>query len=204
MFARPNLHLSASRRLAAIASAVLLTIAIAAPVAAAPGLPVPAAGGDYCVTHLTEPGPDGQSRADTTCYASYADSLVAATSGRLRVSPDFRPEDLTQDLLDDVTPMGVLTNWVIGQDWEHENRGGAVRTYTVSTSNAPCTGRTWEIDQLDLGWDQIISSGEGFSGCDRFDHWEDPDQEGAVRTCSTYCATMGVMNDQTSSLRWRD
>ena len=23
-----------------------------------------------------------------------------------------------------------------------------------------------------MGWDSIISSGEGFSGCDRFEHWE--------------------------------
>jgi hypothetical protein len=141
----------------------------------------------------------------TDCFDSYADSLFTATGGRLRVSADFQPQALTQPILDGaMAPSGVLTNWVIGQDWEDTYRGGDVRTYWVSTSDAPCTGRTWEIDDLDLGWGAKISSGEAFSGCDRFEHWEDVNQGGAVLTCQTYCATMGVLNDQTSSLRWRD
>ena len=192
------------RLLAPTVAIVLLSALLAGPVSAALPSGAPATGGNYCVTHLSDPGPNGVSRAETTCYSTYSASIAAATSGRLQVPSDFAPSALTQELLDANTPLGVLTTWVIGQDWENADRGGSVRTYTVSTSNTPCTGRTWDIDQLDLGWDTIISSGEGFSGCDRFEHWEDPNQQGAVRTCATYCATMGVLNDQVSSLRWRD
>lgn len=190
----------------AVVASALLVVAAASPAVAAVGKPEPIPAGLYCVTQLEQPERGGTTRVvRTDCFDSYADSLFVATGGRLRVSEDFQPQELTQTILDSAKgPSGVLTNWVIGQDWPDENRGGSPRTYTVSTSDAPCNGRTWEIDQLDLGWDTIISSGEGFSGCDRFEHWELAFQGGSVRTCQTYCATMGVMNDQTSSLRWRD
>jgi hypothetical protein len=189
---------------AAAAAALLVAVAVG-PASAAPRTPTADPAGAYCSTKLEQTAAGDTRIVQTECFDTYADALAVATGGRLHVGREFRSSALTQRVLDGAaSPATLLTDWVIGQDWEHNDRGGRVRTYWVSTSNAPCTGRIWEIDQLDLGWDTIISSAQGFSGCDRFEHWEDPDQQGAVRTCSTYCSSMGVLNDQTSSLRWRD
>jgi len=46
----------------------------------------------------------------------------------------------------------------------------------------------WFIHQLDAGWDNVISSAEAFSGCNHFEHWTLPNEQGAVKVCMPTCA----------------
>ena len=49
-----------------------------------------------------------------------------------------------------------------------------------------------------------VSSSKAYAGCSRYDHWENNNGQGAKINYSPQCATMGVMNDATSSERWFD
>lgn len=202
---RPHRPHRRSSGIGAVAAIALAAFAVL-PATAADSAPAPSPDGNYCATRIHAADANGKSATTTQCFATYSDSLFVATGGRLRVSLNFKPSSLNQALLDAASGPQVMaaSNWVIGQDWKGANRTSTMRTYYVTTDGPPCTNTVWEIDQLEWGWDNAISSGEGFSGCDRFEHWELANQQGASKTCTTYCATMGVMDNATTSLRWRD
>lgn len=134
------------------------------------------------------------------CFANFSDALAAATGGSLRVSPNFRPDDLTQAMLE-----SPATDTVLGVDYMDANFGGSTYTwYTAHT--AGCSDGSSYGGNLPPSWNDQISSARGYAGCHDMVHYENANYGGSSRDCHqdwTSCATMGVMNDQTSSVNLR-
>lgn len=53
-------------------------------------------------------------------------------------------------------------------------------------------------NRMPSGWNDKVSSAIGYTGCDRFVHFENVGRSGAIQICS--CSSMGAMNDETSSV----
>jgi hypothetical protein len=139
----------------------------------------------------------------TRCFNTLVSAVRFAAKGAVV------PDDITPDTIDAIEvppasrldPSAVTT--IIGIQWENTDRGGRDRIYFVKGS-APCkAGRAWQIGQLDAGWDQLVSSAEGFGGCDTFEQYRDAKLKGPSKVCVPYCATLGPLNDKVSSVRWR-
>ncbi len=170
-------------------------------------------GSKHCVRHFEPVSPDVKEPVtqDKGCYSNFADALAAATGGRVLLPKEFRPDDITQEILDtglaDAKLAGIQTYVVIGIDWEHANFQGS-SIINETDHSAGCTDGTsygWE----NMGgnwWNDRISSAQGYTGC-RADHYEAAYYGGALLRCypnsTSVCANSGVMNDQTSSINWR-
>jgi hypothetical protein len=146
-----------------------------APLLSAEGQPASGPGCAYRLEHL--PGSMREARiASITCFNSLADSLnyVAA-------SP--------------------MSSYVLGIDWDYPNRGAG--DYKIWYASGPCTSSvSWAVSYVGAAWDNRTASAEGDSNCNHFHHYENPNYGGAQYDCNSYCATMGVMTDQTSSESW--
>lgn len=194
-------------RLAYRAAAIAAAIALVAAVPTIAAEPEPA-GGPHCAVELTQPAGGGPAMIKSEqCFATFAEALVLATAGRAKVAPDVVPADLTADIVG--VPQAVtgdavlLSRWTLGYDFKAPNYGPESRTYFVDGANPPCSnGVRWEIDNLDLGWSNSISSAQGWSGCNHFMHYDLPNQQGAVWPCVPNCPTMGAMDNRTTSLLW--
>lgn len=191
----------AARRVALLAAAVLsLSLAPVTVVASHPS-----AAKSHCASLLTQTPGTGRMVAvsRTRCFDKLAPAVRYAMKGAIV------PEDITADDIDEVvvSPAARLdpkdATTIIGIHWEHADRGGRDRIYFVK-GNAPCAGgRVWQIGKLDAGWDGIVSSAEGFGGCGTFEQFRDAKAKGPSRVCAPYCATLGPLNDQVSSIRWK-
>lgn len=174
-----------------------------------------------CVTQVSpiKKGQAGSSYIEQGCYGTFAEALSVATNGRVQVSSDFRPDDLTQDILDKDLP-GTSTqadggntsasplSVVIGVEYWDANFAGS--SWIVDTAYAAgCTdGTTFGFPTFPSGhttWDNNISSARGYTGCIGI-HYENINYVGPTQAvCGqnwTDCANMGSMNDKTSSINW--
>ncbi len=164
----------------------------------------------HCIARM-EPLQPGQKISESlgvTCFGTFSDALAAATGGRVQVSRDFRPDDLTQDILDTGLTNRAGTpaiDTVVGVDYLDANFQGSTYTW-YTTHTAGCTdGSSYGAD-LPSGWDNQISSGRGYAGCSNMKHYENTGYGGSLTICGqdwTSCANMGIMNDQTSSVNLR-
>lgn len=81
------------------------------------------ASGNHCVQQITSV-PSGQrssKRLSFACYNTFAEAIAIATGGRLHLSSEARPQDLTQAML---PPYRPNTPNVIGIDWKDANFQG--------------------------------------------------------------------------------
>jgi hypothetical protein len=154
----------------------------------------------HCVARLSEPDRlTGASEVTSlTCFRSFAAAIRHATGGRVVLAETARPADVTDAML---APAGPEATVVIGIDWEHTNQGGLGRIWEASGGCA--VGQAWIVNQIEAAWDNRISSGKGYNNCNRFEHYDNPNRTGALIACTDYCATMGIMNDKSSSLWWK-
>lgn len=175
----------ASRRPPRQAQRVPLTAALA-----------PETSRENCIARA-EPG--GEAPAPPTgyrCFPTFAEAIYAATGGAVSLSPSTRPQQLTQSMLN--LPG---TNTVIGVDYMDANYGGASLTWYESKDINGCTdGSYYTASSMPSGWNDDVSSAISYGGCKTYNHFENTNFGGAKLTCT--CATMGVMNDQTSSEKW--
>lgn len=134
------------------------------------------------------------------CFATFSQALAAATGGKVQTAPDFRPDDLTQAMLS-----SPATDTVLGVDYWDSNFSGSTYTW-YTTHTAGCTDGSSYGGNLPSSWNDQISSARGYAGCNDMIHYENSNYGGSSRDCHqdwTSCATMGVMNDQTSSVNLR-
>lgn len=156
----------------------------------------------HCIGRLEPLSPEQKVSEvfDVRCFDTFSDALAAATGGKVLVPKDFRPDDLTQDILDAAT-----ADTVLGVDYWDANFQGS--TYTWYTSHTPgCTDGSTYGANLPSSWNDVISSGRGYAGCNNMKHYEHANYGGSLKICGqdwTSCATMGVMNDQTTSVNLR-
>jgi hypothetical protein len=193
----------ASRRVIALLAAALLILSIAPVAVAAPKKGPPAK--PYCATRLVRVAPHrvAAKPAGTRCFAVLASALRFAQPSS--VVPDGVTPDQIASVLQTggakLAPSDVTT--IIGIHWEHQDRGGRDRIYYVKGANPCGSGRQWQVNALDAGWDTLVSSGEAFGGCGTFIQYGGKKATGPSLACTPYCASMGALNDAVRSVRWR-
>jgi hypothetical protein len=205
----PNPHGHRARlclRIATLAAA----FALVAPAATATATDPTPATGRHCAVELTQPAGGGPATiASETCFSTFAEALAFSTGGRVKVAPDIDPASLTSEIMDVPGTDGpgeaaVLARWSLGWDWKGLNYSGESRNYYVDGANPPCAnGVVWLLGGvLDAGWNNVIRSAQGWSGCNHFMHYDLANQQGAVWACVPNCPNMGAMDRRTTSLKW--
>lgn len=201
--------------LAVILATLLFAIgllAIPSQTAQASNSGVPSGTAEHCVVEAFPIGAEPSNPSPLVCFDNFADAIAHATNGRVHLPQNFKPTDLTDDLLNmgkDVfsralTP-DTITSTVIAIDYDGINRQGNTLVTQVSDGNG-CLNTNWARSSLGAGWpwgwDNVIGSAEAFQNCNHSYHYEHQNFQGAVLDCGTYCSSMGVMDNQSSSIAW--
>ena len=141
---------------------------------------------------------------ESGCFDTFTEAIQAATGGRVHLNPNVYPDDVTEEMLNanvdssKLTPESVT---VIGIDYKNASFGGS--SYAWSVTGSGCTDTLgFRVSSMPSGWDNAVSSARSYSDCNNYYHWENTNYAGAVLDCGPSCASMGVMNDQTSSEEW--
>jgi hypothetical protein len=93
-----------------------------------------------------------------------------------------------------------LSSVVLGIDWDYANRGGENRVWTAART---CSStESWALSYVGNDWNDRTASAQGYGDCHHYHHYENISYGGSQIDCHTYCATMGVMTDATSSESW--
>ena len=161
--------------------------------------------GQHCYALIApiEEGSNGSSRIiKSECFDNFADSIYAATNGRVQLNSSTQPETVTDEILNfssgEVSPSSQV---VIGIDWDNTNFGGSSYTWVVSGSG--CSSSTqYSVSSMPSGWDNRVSSARGYSGWNYFYHYQNTNFGGSSVVCNTECATMGSLDNATSSEKW--
>jgi hypothetical protein len=93
-----------------------------------------------------------------------------------------------------------LSSVVLGVDWDYPNKGGENRLWTASSTCTPSS--SWALRWVGSDWNDRTASAQGYGDCHHYHHYENIDYGGSQIDCHSYCATMGVMTDATSSESW--
>jgi hypothetical protein len=91
---------------------------------------------------------------------------------------------------------------VIGIDYKNSNFGGDSLPWIADNLVGCSTGLSYQAPSMPSGWNDEVSSADAFAGCDSYIHYEDNNYGGSQHECAPDCATIGVMNDETSSEKW--
>ena len=161
-------------------------------------VPSPADVAKYCNVHGTAI-PYGQPVVSATtapeeCYNTFADSIRAATGGRVALPTDAKTVTAAQ--LASVGPTAATASVVLGTEYQDINFGGGAVNYLGSVG---CGSGYFFSFNLSGAWNNAIGSARSYSNC-KSGHFENLNNTGSVRICG--CSSMGVMDDQTSSLRF--
>jgi hypothetical protein len=89
---------------------------------------------------------------------------------------------------------------LISTDFDNANMAGASLTWTVSNTAGCNGGAQFSAASMPSGWNDRVSSSQSAHGCAHNRHFHDTNFGGAGINCT--CATMGTMNNQTSSETW--
>ncbi len=141
--------------------------------------------------------------AETRCFATFAEALEYGSRGGLRVSADLRPNELTESMV--ASASSTSTSYLLGINYDCKSywTGGSCSSSWLHFASSGCTSTSgWQISAL--GWPEAnnVESSKGYSGCNQTRHWEHPSFAGANLLCLPNCSTLGVLNNQTDSIRW--
>lgn len=163
------------------------TVALAAGTAQSPGR--------YCVARAIPAG--SSARPVATCYATFAQSIRAATRGRVNLPATAAPGSISPDQLNK-GPMTPDTTFVLAIDYKNSNFGPPTLTWTQS---AGC-GR-FQASSMPSGWNDVISSVALFSGC-ASTLFQNNGFGGTTFHIGKNgsAASLGTFNDKTSSQKW--
>lgn len=206
-------------RLIGIAVAVGLTLAVATTAIAQDAQltsPVDDPLGEHCVVYLKETGGvDAQGFLQTThedlgCYSTFSEAISVGTNGAVELPAAMQPSELTEGALitgythateDGYVPAGRV---VISVEYRQVEMTGQSLTYVTKQGCSEPKGVAYKDAQLSLAWNDKISSAKGYGGCNRVKHFRHAAFGGDVEVCRPGCAHMGFMNNQTSSIKWRN
>jgi len=169
----------------------------------------------HCVA-LVSPVPLDSKEAsqilEITCFSTIADSISFATQNGIILPRDASAADAARALRQAgqmEEPFAIETTYVVGIYWKDSDRGGG--SYIVVGSQM-CGAVHYGIQdiasQWGSQWNDAISSAEGYANCNWVELYEHINYNywlfgsgGAVQYCHPYCASLGAMNDRTSSTR---
>lgn len=160
-------------------------------------------GDRHCIVRI-DPVKPGQSESrvyDFRCFATFAEAVAAGTRGRVYLPANTSPAQLTDQML---SPQGVAAApFLIGIDYKDGGYGGTYVQWYSDLSG--CTSSRWFFsNNMPSGFDNQLSSTQGYSNCNHNTSWENTNQTGASKVCFPNCSYIGdAMNDRTSSKTWK-
>jgi hypothetical protein len=124
------------------------------------------------ITPIEEESIESSKIIKTECFNTFADSIFAATNGRVRLEPSVLPESVTETTLKSgIEPGSLNSQVVIGIDWDYSGFSGSSYTWVVSGETG-CTSTTqFSISSMPTGRDNRVSSARGYSGCNYYYHY---------------------------------
>jgi hypothetical protein len=163
-----------------------------------------------CVVFI-DPVAEGETTSrvhSARCFSTFAEAMAYASGGRLKLAANASRDQYSLAELSASTA-GVT---IIGRDYEDPNYScnifGPCLDWTVNNDFGCTGGRNYVASSMPtvdgFNWNDQLSSTKAFAGCSRNQNFEHANYGGALRNCLPNCATMGVMNDATSSKQWRD
>lgn len=129
------------------------------------------------------------------CFPTFAQAIEAATAGAVKLPRDARSDSLR------ASHIRPSSQTVIGIDYVDANFQGNTFTWWVSNPNGCADGSYYFVDIIPTDWQNNISSASAWAGCNLYYHYEGIYRSGTTIICT--CATMGVMNDKTTSEEWQ-
>ncbi|WP_216209871.1 hypothetical protein [Amycolatopsis aidingensis] len=147
------------------------------------------------------------------CYATFHEAIANATGGKVTDAPSAasamhdevfaqRLNSLTEP---DGSPKTGVARVVTSIEFQHPRYQGATFTWYQSRGCDNDTGVEYSVRNIkdhNSWWNDRISSFRGYSKC-QVNHYEHTGFRGARTGYRSEMSTMGVMEDETSSLRWR-
>ncbi len=173
---------------------VTALLLFSAPVSALAAGAAPSSG-RHCVAEAVPAG--SSARPTVTCYATFAQSIRAATRGRVNLPAAAVPGSLTPDEIN-AGPVSPNTTYVLSIDWAGINFTGNSLTWTQSSR----CGR-FQASSMPGGWNDVVQSVAAYSGCANTLFWDN--NFGGRRYNigrNGSAANLGSFDKQTSSEKW--
>ena len=149
----------------------------------------------FCVA-IAEPA-GSTATPHATCYATFAGSIFAATSGRVRLPASAKPGSVTPD---QINASGAVpaTTYVLSLDYANANFVPPVLTWEQTSKCG-----SFQASSMPSGWNDVISSVITESGC-ATTLYENINFGGSTFSVgrNSSAATLGTFNDKASSEKW--
>lgn len=171
---------------------------VASLVGASPSAAQPASAGEHCIIRVTPATTSApSSAAEPECYTSFSAAISAATDGRVALADGIDRTTLTDALLNEPDRPVIY-----GIDYQEPNYGGD--SYIMVSDYGGCgQEQSYELPfYTRWWWNDTISSTQAFAGCTVNKLYPDIWWQGVGITCRSDCATLGVMDNRTSSRQW--
>ena len=155
----------------------------------------------HCVTHLAA-APAGQDSAvvGSRCFATYEEAFEHGSRGAIDAPSALQARDVTRAM---AAEAAAASSFILGTYYDNQSYGGSTWSYW---GNAACTATSgFTLASLSTGFggaDNRFESSKSFSNCNQNRHFEHPSFAGATLLCTPNCSNLGIMNNNTSSLRW--
>src|SRR6266498_3369757 len=132
---------------------------------------------------------------EAACFDTFAKAMEAATKGRVHLDPTVRPENVTNEELNNVDGTDLpATQVVIGIDWDYANYGGSSYTWVVADNGCTDTIQ-YSVSSMPSGWNDRVSSSRAYSNCNYYYHYQNTNFSGSYNVCNTDCPGMGSLDN---------
>jgi hypothetical protein len=188
------------RGLVVLASAVLLSGSLVGPASAGDGVDGAEA---HCVQEAASVGDSVDHPA--VCFDTYAGSVAFLTGGAVELPADTRAADVSTEQWEQIEAAAAArSTFLLSIEYMDTSYGGSSRSFFGATD---CNAADYAVSSMPAGWNNVIGSSQAFSSCftthyDLTGATPSGGPGGANYICAGSCASLGALNDATSSMRW--
>lgn len=149
----------------------------------------------HCVAEAVPAG--SSARPAVSCYATFAQSIRAATSGRVSLPATVAPGSVRPDELN-AGPASPDTTYVLSIDWAGTNFSGNSLTWYQSSKCG-----SFQASSMPSGWNDVVQSVAAYSNCANT-LYQNNNYGGRTYHIGKNgsASSLGSMNKQTSSEKW--
>lgn len=151
----------------------------------------------HCILTAVSDNDPGRPVPAPRCYATFAESVAAATNGRVVLPANATT--VTQEQLDSGglgNDLETTSATVLGIEYDTKDFKGW--SYLIQTTNPRgCYGYSYKVSTLPSNRDNKISAARTYNGC-KSSHYSERYLVGSRYLCG--CSQMGTMSDKTSSI----